>query len=118
MPQKKEPKKSEEEKAAEKVAKANQSLLKACKNDERSKVEDAVAKGADINFINEKGHSVAHVAAAFGALDVIRYLYKSGADFTVQNAVSSPALACALLPTLARCASPAHNMPLLLGLAS
>lgn len=90
MPQKKEPKKSDEEKAAEKVAKANASLLKACKNDEVSKVEEAIAKGADINFITEKGdQSMAHVAAAFGALDVIRYLHKNGADFTRINAVRS-----------------------------
>ena len=91
MPQKKEPKKSDEEKAAEKVAKANASMLKAIKNDEVAKVEDANAKGADINFITEKGdQSMAHVAAAFGALDVIRYLHKNGADFTRINAVRAP----------------------------
>ena len=88
MGQKKEPKKSDEEKAAEKVAKLNASLIKACKNDERSKVEEYVSKGASVNFINEKGeNSVAHVAAAFGALDVIRFLFKNGADFHRINQV-------------------------------
>ena len=99
MPQKKEPKKSDEEKAAEKVAKANASMLKAIKNDEVAKVEDAIAKGADINFITEKGdQSMAHVAAAFGALDVIRYLHKNGADFMRINAVRAPSPWCCVYP--------------------
>ena len=91
MGQKKEPKKSDEEKAAEKVAKLNASLIKACKNDERSKVEEYVSKGASVNFINEKGeNSVAHVAAAFGALDVIRFLFKNGADFALPLMKTQP----------------------------
>jgi len=87
MGQKKEPKKTDEEKAAEKIAKLNASLVKACKNDECAKVEEYVSKGASVNFVNEKGEqSVAHIAAAFGALDVLRFLYKNGADFTAINA--------------------------------
>ena len=80
------PKKSDEEKAAEKKLKACESLLKAVKDDEMKKVEDAVAKGADINWQNDKGHTAAHVAAAFGALNALRYLHKNGADFEVINA--------------------------------
>ena len=61
------------------------SLRAACKDDELKKVEDAVSKGAELNYQNEKGHSAAHVAAAFGALACIRYLHKNGADFTLIN---------------------------------
>jgi len=79
------PKKTDEEKAAEKLQKANESLFKACKDDELKKVEDAVAKGADIHWQNDKGHTAVHVAAAFGALSVIRYLHKQGAALEVLN---------------------------------
>ena len=49
MGQKKAPaKKSDEEKAAEKKLKANESMLKACKDDELKKVEEAVGKGAHV----------------------------------------------------------------------
>ena len=79
-------KKSEEEKLAEKRAKQNTALLKAAKNDEVVKAEKAIAEGAEINFQNEHGQSASHMAAAYGALDVLRLLYKSGADFTLINA--------------------------------
>ena len=86
MGQKKVPaKKSDEEKAAEKKLKANESMLKACKDDELKKVEEAVGKGADIDWQNDKGHTAAHVAAAFGALNTIRYLHKAGADLEKIN---------------------------------
>ena len=58
------------------------------KDDEVKKCEDWKAKGADINYINDKGHSAVHVAAAFGALNVLRYLHKQGASFETINAVS------------------------------
>jgi len=75
------PKKSEEEKAAEKHAKLCTNMLKACKNDEVAKVEEALDKGADLMWANERGQTAAHMAAAFGALDVLRFLHKRGADF-------------------------------------
>ena len=81
------PKKSDEEKEAEKKLKACVSMLKACKDDELKKVEEAVGKGADINYQNENGHTAAHMAAAYGALSVLRYLHKQGADLEIINAV-------------------------------
>ena len=47
------PKLSAEEKAAAAVTKANESLAKACKNDERAKAEEALGKGADVMYIND-----------------------------------------------------------------
>ena len=92
---KKPPAKSEEQKAAEAaekeakaIQKANDNFFKAVKDDEVKKCEDWKAKGADINYINDKGHSAVHVAAAFGALNVLRYLHKQGASFETINAVS------------------------------
>ena len=107
------PKKTEEEKAEEKRLKVCTNMLKAAKENELAKVQKAVeSEGADINFANEvrakhhpgfrmanthapavpclvdrsqQGQTCAHVAAAFGALDVLRYLYKNGALFDVQN---------------------------------
>jgi len=79
------PRQSEEEKAAAKMLKACESMLKAAKDDELKKVEDAVSKGANINFQNDMGHTAAHVAAAFGALSVLRYLHKQGADLEMIN---------------------------------
>ena len=79
------PKKSDEEKAAEKLAKLHVSMLKAVKNDEKLKVEECIDQGADVNFANERGQTAGHVAAAFGALETLRYLYSKGADFTLQD---------------------------------
>jgi len=79
------PKKSDEEKAAEKLAKLHTSMLKAVKNDEKIKVEECIDKGANVNFANERGQTAGHMAAAFGALDTLRYLYSKGADFTLQD---------------------------------
>ena len=70
------------------IQKANDNFFKAVKDDEVKKCEDWKAKGADINYINDKGHSAVHVAAAFGALNVLRYLHKQGASFETINAVS------------------------------
>ena len=86
------PKKSDEEKLAERVAKANANLLKAAKNDETAKAEKAIADGAELNFANEHGQTAAHMAAAYGALDIIRFLHKAGADFTLQNKKKMTAL--------------------------
>lgn len=94
------PKKSDEEKEAEKVAKANQSLFKACKDDELKKVEEAVAKGADINWQNDKGHTAVHMCAAYGALNVIRYLHKQGADLEIKNEVHGPRTLNGTLPRI------------------
>ena len=82
-------KKTDEEKAAEKQLKVNESLTKAAKNDELKKAEDALAKGADVNFVDERGHTPAHVAAAFGALDILRLLHAKGGNaiFETENKV-------------------------------
>jgi len=79
------PRKTDEEKAAEKKLKACEALFKAAKDDEVKKCEDAIGKGADIFWQNAKGHTAVHVAAAFGALNVLRLLHKLGADFEVIN---------------------------------
>jgi ankyrin repeat protein len=81
------PRKTDEEKAEEKRVKACESLLKACKDDELKKIEEAVGKGADINWQNDKGHTAAHVCAAFGALSVLRYLHRQGANLELLNEV-------------------------------
>ena len=85
------PKLSEEQKEAAKLAKslekANASLVKAAKDDQLAKAEEALSKGADANFVNDKGHSVAHIAAGFGALKIIRCLYARGAKFDTLNKV-------------------------------
>ena len=70
-------------------------LLKACKDDEVKKAEEAVAKGAELNWKNEKGHTAAHVAAAFGALNCLVYLHKQGADLTLKNDKRQTPLAAA-----------------------
>ena len=81
------PKATDEEKAAKALAKLHEQMQKAAKNDEVKKIEDAIGKGADIDFVNERGHTCAHIAAAFGALEVIRFLHKHDADFSLENEV-------------------------------
>jgi hypothetical protein len=72
-------------KAAEKAAKACTDLLKACKDDNLPKAEKALRDGADINFANERGQTAAHIAAAYGALKIIRLCHASGADFSLET---------------------------------
>lgn len=75
-----------EAKAAEALAKANSTLLKACKNDERKSAENAVKKGADVvGALDEAGNTAMHVAAMYGALGVMAFLFTSGAKLDVQN---------------------------------
>jgi len=81
------PKLTAEEKDAQAKAKALDGLLKAAKNDDRAKCEALVAKGADVNAANEHGQTPGHMAAGYGALDVLRFLHSQGADLTVQNEV-------------------------------
>ena len=88
-------KEKEAEKAAKALEKLNVSMGKATKNDEVAKVEEALNKGAYMNFVNEKGHSLVHVAAAYGALNVLRLLFRSGAAFETINAMKmTPLQAC------------------------
>ena len=87
MPIKPTPKLSEEEKAAAALEKLNVNMCKLAKNDEVVKLQEALSKGADKNYVNDKGHSVVHVAAAFGALGVIRLLFAEGANFETSNKV-------------------------------
>lgn len=81
------PRKTDEDKAAEKAAKAREKALaefvKNAKAGERSKVEAAVAAGIDINHANEKGQTAAHMAAAFGHRKLLQFLHRNGADFTL-----------------------------------
>ena len=79
------PKLSDEEKAAAAFEKLNANMCKLAKNDEVAKVEEALSKGADKDYVNDKGHSVVHVAAAFGALGVIRLLFSKGSNFEASN---------------------------------
>ena len=120
------PKLSAEEKAAAAQAKLNEALHKACKNDERAKAEEALTKGADVAYVNDvrgppppcallissdrsppaarttvspaqKGHNAAHIAAAFGALQVLRLLYSKDVEiFHQQNAKKMTALEVAV----------------------
>ena len=69
----------------EQLAKANANLLKAAREDEAKRVDDAIAKGALVTHANDKGHTAAHMAAAFGALTVLRLLHARGADFGLKN---------------------------------
>jgi len=66
-------------------AAANEKLFKAAKDDEVKRCEEALAKGADLNRLNDKGHAAVHVAAAFGALNVLVWLHAHSADFTMEN---------------------------------
>ena len=79
------PKQTDEEKAEQKRIKACESMFKACKDDEVKKVQENLDKGADINWQNDKGHTAAHVCAAFGALDTLRLLHKQGANLELIN---------------------------------
>ena len=83
------PTKSDEEKAAEKAAKARAKaatdMLKAAKEGDRAKVEKALTSGVDINHTNERGQTAAHMAAAFGHRKLLRILYAKGADFSLQT---------------------------------
>ena len=79
------PKKDAEAEEAKKREKATTDLLRNCKNDEGKKAESAIAKGADILYENEKGNSLMHIAAGFGALSVIRVLHKAGVSLDKEN---------------------------------
>lgn len=72
-------------KAASAAPSASEKLCKAAKDDEVKRCAEALDKGADINWVNDKGHAAVHVAAAFGALNVLVWLHRNGADFTLQN---------------------------------
>ena len=61
----------------------NAALLKFAKNDEFKKVIDALKSGANVNYRDDLGQTAGHVAAAYGALDVIRVLNEHGADWTI-----------------------------------
>ena len=83
-------KKTDEEKAAEKAAKAlskaQADFLKAAKQGDRAKVVAAISSGiVDINYANERGQTAAHYAAAFGHRKLLQYLHANGADFTLQT---------------------------------
>ena len=82
-------KKTDEEKAAEKlqkaVEKAKVDLLKATKNGEAAKVEAALTLGVDINHTNERGQTAAHLAAAFGQRKILKLLHTRGADFSCET---------------------------------
>ena len=69
------------EEVAAKLAKACDALLKAAKDDKPRKIEESLAKGADIDHANAKGQTAAHIAAAFGCLKALRLLADRGADF-------------------------------------
>ena len=92
------PKQTEEEKQAAKQAKVNDALIKAAKNDELKKLEDALSKGAEVDHLNEHGHTTAHVAAAFGALRTLQWLNAKGADLTKLNSRNRTPLQTAAPP--------------------
>ena len=60
-------------------------MISAAKNDEWSKIQKALTQGADVNGSNQHGNTVAHTAAAFGALACIRGLHSVGANFAATN---------------------------------
>ena len=81
---------------ADHLAKVHSSMLKAAREDETKKVDEALSKGGDIGFANDHGQTAAHMAAAFGALGVLRLLHSRGADFTRTNNSGMTPLAAAL----------------------
>jgi len=66
-------------KAAAKVEKACNDLVKACKDDALSKAKKAVESGAEIDFdATGTGSTPMHIAAGFGSYDVVNYLFSVG----------------------------------------
>jgi len=68
-------------KAAAKVEKACNDLVKACKDDALSKAKKAVESGAEIDHdATGTGSTPMHIAAGFGSYDVVNYLYSVKPD--------------------------------------
>ena len=83
------PKKSDDEKAAEKAAKAHAKaladFLKAAKAGDCGAIASALAAGVPVDHANERGQTAAHYAAAFGHRKLIKLLHASGADFSLRT---------------------------------
>uniref|UniRef100_A0A6T7YVH9 Uncharacterized protein n=1 Tax=Prymnesium polylepis TaxID=72548 RepID=A0A6T7YVH9_9EUKA len=78
--------KEQEKKDAETRMKAIDNMWKACKNDKSGDAEKAIKNGFPLDYADEEwGHTAMHRAAAFGALGVLRVLFKAGAPINVQN---------------------------------
>ena len=74
------------EKAAKAAEKAAKAFFKAAKEGDRSKVEAPILAGTvDVNYMNEKGQTAAHMAAAFGHKKLLQFLHKHGARFDLET---------------------------------
>ena len=74
----------------------NNELFLAVQDNDISKIEEAIAKGADINFLNsmeiqltditiEEGNSAFHLACYLGFKEVVQLLLDNGADINIKN---------------------------------
>lgn len=73
-------------KAAAKVEKACNDLVKACKDDALPKAKKAVDSGAELDFdATGTGSTPMHVAAGFGSYEVVKYLFEVGGLPTIEK---------------------------------
>ena len=83
---KKDDPKAEAAKAAAKKEKAENDLIKACKNDELSKAKKCVEAGADLSIdATGTGSTPLHVAAGFGSYEVCKFLHSANANLDALN---------------------------------
>jgi hypothetical protein len=96
------------------AANADLGLLAACRDGDPDAVAPAVAAGADVNKLDERGMTALHVAVAHRHLPVVRALLAAGADPTTQAEYGNAAQFAALrdgevLPVADRVEDPIHQ---------
>lgn len=67
-------------------------LLVAVRNNMATFLEDLIANGADINYINSNGHPLSHIAASKNNYDVAKVLSDHGVKFNFIDEYSCPSL--------------------------
>eukprot|EP00320_Phaeocystis_rex_P003467 CAMPEP_0119063900 /NCGR_PEP_ID=MMETSP1178-20130426/7117_1 /TAXON_ID=33656 /ORGANISM="unid sp, Strain CCMP2000" /LENGTH=261 /DNA_ID=CAMNT_0007045291 /DNA_START=39 /DNA_END=824 /DNA_ORIENTATION=+ len=78
--------KAEAAKAAAKVEKACNDLVKACKEDALPKAKKAVEAGAELDFdATGTGSTPMHIAAGFGSYEVVKFLFSVGGSLEKMN---------------------------------
>ncbi|PYH37680.1 ankyrin repeat domain-containing protein [Aspergillus neoniger CBS 115656] len=70
---------------AEDKSHLDQKLLEAAAKGETAKVEHLLDNGANVSAADSQGHTVLHVAASGGHVDIISILLRRGADKNARN---------------------------------